>query len=313
MRTLVTGGAGFIGSALVDRLLAEGHEVDVVDDLSTGTLANLAAARQLDAPLTFQRMDIRVPELIEYVQRRRPQVIFHLAAQTSVVESVRRPIFDADVNVIGSLRVFEAALGAKCPKVIVAASGGSLYGESPEGAPPLTEEASQAPSSPYAISRRAMIDYLRSYQRLFGLEFSVLALANVYGPRQRFSSEGGVVSIFAKQLSDGAAPTIYGDGLQSRDFVFVDDVVDAFIRAIDRGDGDLCNISSATEVSVRALYDEVARTLGCAIDPIIAPARAGELRRSVLANDHAARVLGWRPFTSLSEGVAATVASLGPR
>jgi UDP-glucose 4-epimerase len=310
MRTLVTGGAGFIGSALVDRLLAEGHSVDVIDDLSSGSLANLSQARSLGGSLTFQKMDVRIPELIEYVARRRPEVIFHLAAQTSVTDSVVRPIFDADSNIIGSLRVFEAALGATCKKVIVAASGGSLYGDGTDETLPFDEESPQVPSSPYALSKSVMCQYLKLYNELFGLEFTVLALANVYGPRQRFSGEGGVVSIFAHALASGQAPTIYGDGRQSRDFVFVDDVVDAFVRAGTRGNGKLLNISTAVEISVRDLYLEVSKIVNVKIKPTRSPKRAGELRRSSLSYTAAERELGWRPWTSLHEGVEATLAWL---
>src|SRR5487761_1327207 len=171
LRTLVTGGAGFIGSSLVDRLLAEGHSVDVVDDLSTGSLLNLQPARSLSGPLTFQQMDVRVPELIDYVARRRPEVIFHLAAQTSVSESIARPVFDADSNIIGSLRVFEAALGAKCPKVIVASSGGALYGDGNDQSLPFKETRRAMPSSPYAVGKWAMVEYLKIYRELFGLDF----------------------------------------------------------------------------------------------------------------------------------------------
>ena len=309
----MTGGAGFIGSSLVDRLLAEGHAVDVVDDLSSGTLANLHQARTQKGALTFQQMDVRVPELIEYVARRRPEVIFHLAAQSSVTASVARPVFDADNNVIGSLRVFEAALGAQVRKVIFAASGGSLYGDGSDETLPFTEQSPPRPASPYAVAKGACIDYLRVYHALFGLDYTVLALANVYGPRQRSDGEAGVVSIFAEAVREARSPAIYGDGHQTRDFVFVDDAVDAFVRAIDRASALVCNIGTARETSVREVYLTVAKAAGSALKAVRAPARLGELRRSALDNSLARAELGWAPWTSLAEGVSITLAHLDAR
>jgi len=312
MRTLVTGGAGFIGSSIVDRLLAEGHSVDVVDDLSSGSLKNLQQARLLSGPLTFQQMDVRVPELIDYVARRKPDVIFHLAAQTSVSESLARPIFDADSNIIGSLRVFEAALGAGCAKVVVASSGGALYGDGDDQTLPFKESRGAVPSSPYAVGKLAMVEYLKIYRELFGLEYTVLAPANVYGPRQRASQEGGVVSIFANQLRNGRAPVIYGDGRQTRDFVFVDDVVDAFVRSIDRAGGLVLNIGTAVETSIRELYLLVAKACASKLKPLRESARPGEIRRSSLDFGRARRELGWSPWTTLAEGVDITIAQMDP-
>ena len=312
VRTLVTGGAGFIGSSLVDRLLAEGHSVDVVDDLSSGSLLNLQQARSLAGPLTFQQMDVRVPELIDFVARRRPEVIFHLAAQTDVSESIARPVFDADSNIIGSLRVFEAALGAKCQKVIVASSGGALYGDGDDQTLPFKETRHAMPGSPYAVGKWAMVEYLKIYRELFGLDYTVLAPANVYGPRQRSNQEGGVVSIFANELRSDRAPSIYGDGKQTRDFVFVDDVVDAFVRAIGRASGLVCNIGTATETSIRELYLLVAKATGSKVKPARKSARPGEIRRSSLDFGRARRELGWSPWTTLAEGIAITLEQMEP-
>lgn len=313
LRTLVTGGAGFIGSSLVDRLLAEGHSVDVVDDLSTGSLLNLQPARALGGPLTFQQMDVRVPELIDYVARRRPQVIFHLAAQTSVSESISRPVFDADSNIIGSLRVFEAALGARCEKVIAASSGGAIYGDGDDTTLPFKETSAVMPGSPYAVSKWVMTEYLKIYRELFGLDYTVLAPANVYGPRQRSNQDGGVVSIFASELRRGRAPHLFGDGRQTRDFVFVDDVVDAFVRAMDRAGGLFLNIGTATETSIRELYLLVARATGSKLRPVRMPARPGEVRRCALDFARARRELGWSPWTTLEEGVASTLEQMESR
>jgi UDP-glucose 4-epimerase len=306
VRALVTGGAGFIGSTLVDRLLAEGHHVDVVDDLSTGSLANLAEARADPAhELTFHRLDIRSDAVVELVAHREPEVVFHLAAQADVRVSVARPTFDAEVNVIGLLNVLEGARAAGTRKVVFAASGGTLYGETDKL--PIRETAEQRPLSPYGVSKKVGIDYLNAYRELHGIESTSLALANVYGPRQDPHGEAGVVAIFAGQLLSGQPCTIFGDGEQSRDFVFVDDVVDAFSRAATRGDGLVINVGTGTETTVNQLYSVMASLAGVDTPPRYAPARAGELRRSALDPGRASLRLGWKPWTSIEEGTGAVL------
>ncbi|MDQ4098006.1 MAG: GDP-mannose 4,6-dehydratase [Actinomycetota bacterium] len=306
MRTLVTGGAGFIGSTLVDRLLAEGHAVDVVDDLSSGSLAHLAEARaNSDHEFSFHRLDIRSDAVVELVAHRQPEVVFHLAAQADVRVSVDRPAFDADVNIIGLLKVLEGARRAGTRKVVFAASGGTLYGETDKL--PLRESAEQRPVSPYGVSKKAGIDYLNAYRDLHGIECTHLALANVYGPRQDPHGEAGVVAIFAGLLLAGEQCTIFGDGEQTRDFVYVDDVVDAFSRAATRGDGLLINIGTGTETSVNQLYSVMATLAGVDAPPRYAAARPGELRRSALDPGRASLRLGWKPWTSLEEGTSAVL------
>lgn len=308
MRVLVTGGAGFIGSTLVDRLLAEGHSVDVVDDLSTGSLANLAAARaEPGYDLSFHHLDIRSGELVDLMARRRPEVVFHLAAQADVRVSVADPVLDAEINIIGSLRVLEGARAAGAAKVVFAASGGTLYGDPAPAALPVKESHPMAPLSPYGVSKKSVIDYLVAYRDLHDLEFAALALANVYGPRQDPHGEAGVVAIFAGRLLGGEACTIYGDGSQTRDFVFVDDVVDAFARAAGRSGGLVINIGTGIEVSVLDLYRTMAASIGSDLAPIHAPARAGELARSSLDIGRAQIHLGWTPWTDLSEGTRAVI------
>jgi UDP-glucose 4-epimerase len=303
VRTLVTGGAGFIGSTLVDRLLAEGHTVDVVDDLSSGSLANLADARaSSDHGMTFHRLDIREPAMVELVAHRRPEVVFHLAAQADVRVSVERPAFDADVNIIGTLQVLEGARAAGTRKVVFAASGGTLYGE-PEKLP-VPESAPQRPLSPYGVSKKAACDYLAAYRELHGIEFTALALANVYGPRQDPHGEAGVVAIFAGRLLAGEPCTIFGDGEQTRDFVYVDDVVDAFARAAHKGSGLLMNIGTGAEPSVNQLYATMAEAAGTDAPGVYAPPRAGELARSSLDPGRAGIHLGWKPWTTLEAGTA---------
>ncbi len=303
MRALVTGGAGFIGSTLVDRLLAEGHAVDVVDDLSTGSLANLSGARATPGyELTFHRLDIRDPAVVDLLAHRRPEVVFHLAAQADVRVSVERPVFDAEVNLIGTLNVLEGAKAAGANKVVFAASGGTLYGE-PEHFP-VKESHPQRPLSPYGVSKKAAIDYLAAYRELHGIEFTALALANIYGPRQDPHGEAGVVAIFAGRLLAGEPCTIFGEGAQTRDFVYIDDVVDAFARAAHKGSGLLMNIGTGVETSVNELYRTMAAAASVAGPAIYAPARAGELARSSLDPTRAAIHLGWKSWTPLATGTA---------
>jgi UDP-glucose 4-epimerase len=306
LRTLVTGGAGFIGSTLVDRLLAEGHQVDVIDDLSTGSLANLAAARRAgDRTFSFHQADIRSPEITELVGRRRPEVVFHLAAQADVRVSVARPVFDAEVNVLGSINILEAARQAGARKVVFASSGGTIYGDPDVSALPIKESHPRRPLSPYGVAKNAVGDYLAAYRELHDLEFTILALANVYGPRQDPHGEAGVVAIFAGNLLAGRPCTVFGDGRQTRDFVYVDDVVDAFARAAEKAGGLLLNIGTGQETSVNDLYAEMARAAGVDLPAVRAPARIGELFRSCLDPGKAAIHLAWKPWTSLPEGVGA--------
>jgi UDP-glucose 4-epimerase len=302
VRVLVTGGAGFVGSTLVERLIADGYDVDIVDDLSTGSLSNLAEARaQRDHKLTFQRLDIRSEGMREFLAHRKPEVVYHLAAQASVRVSVTNPVLDADVNAAGSLNVLQGALLAGTRKVVFAGSGGTLYGV-PESIP-TREGHPQRPLSPYGVSKKAVGDYLHYYREIQGLEYTVLALANVYGPRQDPHGEAGVVAIFAGKLLASERPTIFGDGEQTRDFVFVDDVADAFVRATEKGDGLLVNIGTGLETSVQQLFDHMARVTGFADPARYAPARTGELRHSALDPGRAAIHLGWKPYTGLDEGL----------
>ncbi len=308
MRTLVTGGAGFIGSNLVDRLLVEGHEVDVVDDFSTGSLSNLADARSsAGRALTIHHLDISVPAVVELMARRRPELVFHLAAQADVRVSVQRPAFDATVNVVGSLNILEGARQAESERVVFAASGGTLYGEPDAEDLPVRESHPHHPLSPYGVAKKAVIDYLVAYRALHALEFCALALGNVYGPRQDPHGEAGVVSIFAQRILRGQPVTIFGNGEQTRDFVFVDDVVDAFVRAATRGGGLVCNVATGQETSVNRLLDTMADVAGVEVTARLAPPRPGELMRSSLDVERAAIQLGWRPWTQLADGTRAVL------
>jgi UDP-glucose 4-epimerase len=308
MRAVVTGGAGFIGSTLVDRLLAEGHDVDVIDSLWTGSLANLADAREKGGSrLCFHHLDIREAATADLIAERAPEVVFHLAAQADVRVSVARPLFDAEVNVLGSLQVIDGARRGGSRKVIVASSGGTIYGEPAPNDLPVRETHPQRPVSPYGVAKKVVDDYLVAYQALHGLDFTALALANVYGPRQDPNGEAGVVAIFAGKLLAGEPCTIFGDGEQTRDFVYVDDVVEAFVRATEAGSGALVNIGTGVETSVNRLYESMAGAAGSAAPAIHADARPGELARSSLDPSLAGELLGWQPTTALDDGVAAVL------
>jgi UDP-glucose 4-epimerase len=306
VRALVTGGAGFIGSTLVDRLLAEDHAVDVVDDLSTGSLANLAGARgSAGGRLTVHQMDIRSPEVVDLMIRRTPEVVFHLAAQADVRRSVADPVFDAEVNLVGTLRILEGARQAGSNRVVFAASGGTLYGEPDPSELPLKESLPHRPLSPYGVSKKAAIDYLVAYRELHSLEFATVALANVYGPRQDPHGEAGVVAIFAERLIRGQPVTIFGDGEQTRDFIYVGDVVRAVLASVDHRGG-IFNVGTGIETSVSELHAVCRRVTGIDREPVYAEARPGDIRRSVTDPALAERELGWRAHESLEDGLRLT-------
>jgi UDP-glucose 4-epimerase len=307
---LVTGGAGFIGSNLADRLLAEEHRVVAVDDLSSGRIANLGEARGYGKAYTFFNMDVRADGMLPLFERHKPEVVFHLAAQAGVRPSLDDPVLDASINLMGTLNVIECAIKVGVRKVIYAASGGTIYGE-PRRVP-AKESAAQGshPLSPYGISKKAALDYLAFYQRYRGLDHTALALANVYGPRQDPHGEAGVVSIFASKMLAGEAPAIFGDGNQTRDYVFIDDVVHAFVQAIDRASGKLVNVGTGLETSVNGLYRLLADIVGFDGEPQHGPLPPGELRRIALDISAAGSALAWKPWTHLEDGLAETVAYL---
>jgi len=305
MQVVVTGGAGFIGSHLVDRLVDEGHHVVVVDNFATGSRANLtAAAERAGDRLVVHDCDVRDAAVTNLIGEAGPEVVFHLAAQADVRVSVADPVFDAEVNVIGTLRVLEGARLAGTRKVVFTSSGGTIYGEPDPADLPVDERHPQHPVSPYGVAKKVGGDYLFAYGELHGLQGCALALANVYGPRQDPHGEAGVVAIFAGRLLSGEPCTIFGDGTQTRDFVEVSDVVDAFVRAAGPGvaDGLVVNIGTATETSVNELYTTMAAAAGVDADAVHADARHGELARSALSIGRARQVLGWAPQVPLDEG-----------
>ncbi|CAB4865288.1 unannotated protein [freshwater metagenome] len=308
MHCVVTGGAGFIGSTLVDRLLESGHHVDVIDDLSSGRLRNLENAQSSDR-MTLHEVDIRKSDVVELIVRLKPEVIFHLAAQADVRRSVADPVFDASINILGTLHVLEGARLSGTRRVVAAASGGTLYGEPGPNEIPTPETAPYRPLSPYGVSKKSMIDYLVAYQELHGIECVALALANVYGPRQDPHGEAGVVAIFTERLLHGEPITIFGTGNQTRDFIYVDDVVDAFVNAVDRGKGLVINIGTGSELSVNEIYAAMADIASTTAAPTFAPARPGELDRSCLNIKRASDHLEWRPRTGFADGVQLTIDS----
>ena len=294
MRAVVTGGAGFIGSHVVDALLARGDEVHVVDNLATGK------RERVPSEAALHERDIREP-LRPLFDRIRPNVVTHLAAQADVGTSVAQPEVDAQVNVLGTRNVLEAARphGAQ---VIFSSTGGAIYGECER---PAREDDPRGPVSPYGTSKLAAEEYLATWNRLYGTRHVALRFANVYGPRQLPKLEGGVVSIFIDRLRGGEGVTIYGDGEQTRDFVYVGDVVAAVVAAIGQQGGTF-NIGTGTETSVNELFEACRRIAGSEMQAEHAPAKPGDALRSVLDVSRAERELGWRPRTALAEGLELT-------
>ncbi|WP_156296697.1 NAD-dependent epimerase/dehydratase family protein [Mycobacterium paragordonae] len=305
MRALVTGAAGFIGSTLVDRLLADGHTVVGLDNFATGRATNLE--HLADNPEhAFVEADIVTSDLDDILGEHKPEVVFHLAAQIDVRHSVANPQFDASVNVIGTIRLAEAAQRAGVRKVVHTSSGGSIYGVPPQY--PTPETVPTDPFSPYAAGKVSGEIYLNTFRHLYDLDCSHIAPANVYGPRQDPHGEAGVVAIFAQALLEGRPTKVFGDGSNTRDYVFVDDVVDAFVKASgDAGGGQRFNVGTGVETSDRQLHTAVAAAVGGPDDPEFHPPRLGDLKRSCLDIGLAAEVLGWRPQVQLDEGVRRTV------
>lgn len=300
MKILVTGGAGFIGSHVAERLLAEGHSVHVMDNLSSGTERNVPNAA------VFHRLDVRDKQVKDLFADERFDAIVHHAAQMSVRHSVESPSNDAEINIIGFLNLLEAGRKHGLQKVVFASTGGAIYGE--PAYVPQNEAHKMLPISPYGISKLSAEHYLAYYDHAFGISSVVLRYANVYGPRQRSEGEAGVVAIFINKMLAGHTPCIYGDGNQTRDYVYVGDVVEANIKGLTTKESRVFNVGTGVETTVNTLFDELARLTEFDQKPDYAAARPGEQQRSVLSFDKIKKELDWVPGVSLKEGLENTVA-----
>jgi UDP-glucose 4-epimerase len=307
MRTLVTGGAGFIGSNLVDALVERGDEVAVLDDVSTGRRENLELALANGTELVDG--DVRDAEAVDALcERLRPDAIFHLAAQIDVRKSVADPAFDARVNVEGTINVLRAAQAHGVPRVVNTSSGGAIYGEG--RTIPAPEDHPVAPEAPYGLSKFCAESYCEMFGRLHGLSTISLRYGNVYGPRQDPLGEAGVIAIFCGKLLEGARPTIFGDGLQTRDYVYVSDVVEANLRAVESEASGPFNVGVGVEVNVLELVEALRPYARDGFEPEHAPERPGEVKRIALDCTRAREELGWEAKVRLEEGLELTLASL---
>lgn len=299
MRVLVTGGAGFIGSHIVDRLVQEGHKVSIIDNLSTGKTENLNREAE------FYKLDIENPRIEKVIKKEKPEVICHLAAQMDVRRSVADPAFDAKTNIIGMINLLEYAVRHGARKVIFSSTGGAIYGE---GGPYPTEEGHKAsPVSPYGISKLTGEHYLFYYQVMNGLNYVALRFANVYGPRQDPFGEAGVVAIFAKKMLKNDQPLINGNGMQTRDYVYVEDVVDAVMRAIEHNVSDIFNVGTGIETTVNELFKLLVDITGSNVREMHGPAKKGEQMRSCLSYNKIKKTMEWEPSVDLRTGLSNTV------
>lgn len=299
MKLLVTGGAGFIGSHVTDALIEKGHEVVVVDNLLMGKLENVHPKAK------FVLMDIRAKEIAKLFSMEQFDAVFHLAAQMDVRKSVEDPVFDAEVNVLGTLNLLQNAVRYHVKKIIFASTGGAVYGEQREF--PCTEDHPTQPVSPYGITKLTVEKYLYFYAVEYGLRYVTLRLANVYGPRQNPHGEAGVVAIFTGKLLSGGEPIINGDGKQTRDYVYVGDVVEANLRALEYPENDVFNIGTGIETDVNRIFHLLNQLTNRNMEEKHGPPKPGEQRRSVIDYKKAKRLMGWEPKVSLEEGLKRTV------
>lgn len=301
MVAVVTGGAGFIGSHVADACLARGYDTLVVDNLATGKRENIPEGAR------FIELDIRDRDAVDrLIAEVKPGVIFHQAAQAALRSSVEDPWYDLSVNLIGSLNIIHAAKDNGVRKIVYASSGGACYG--PFAPPYTTEDFPVQPNSPYGVTKHSVEHYLWYYERNFGLSYVALRYANIYGPRQDSLGEAGVVAIFSRAVLEGRRPEIFGDGTQTRDYVYVTDVARANLLAADSEASGEVNIATGIETSVSEILALIQAAAGTEIEPIYGEPRIGDLQRCVLDSRRAAEVLGWRPTVALADGIADTVA-----
>ncbi|MCC6488005.1 MAG: NAD-dependent epimerase/dehydratase family protein [Candidatus Hydrogenedentes bacterium] len=299
MKILVTGGAGFIGSHVVDTYIALGHEVVIVDNLSTGS-RNL-----LNPHARFHETDIRLPALAEVFETEKPEAVTHLAAQIDVRRSVEEPSYDADVNILGSLNVLENCVKSGVRKVIFASPGGAVYGEPTQL--PVDEDCLPKPLCHYGAAKLSVEHYIYLYRHLYNLDYTVLRFTNVYGPRQSPHGEAGVCSILIGLMLSGKQPTLYGFGEAVRDYVYVGDIAQAAALALNKGGGEVMNLCSGIGTTVREIFDILKEILSFPHEPILRDLRPGEIQRIYASREKAARVLGWVPEMSLRDGLERTV------
>lgn len=299
MKVLVTGGAGFIGSHIVDLLVEAGCRVSVADNLSTGRFENM------NPRVNFYKIDIRDRSLEEAVARETPEAVIHLAAQTDVQRSLRDPLADAEINILGTINLLNACAGCGVGKVVYASTA-ACYGN--PSRLPVDVNHPIEPQSPYGVSKYTVENYLRVCREVSGINYTVLRFANVYGPRQDASGEGGVVAIFVDTLLRGESPCIFGDGEQTRDFIYVGDVAAASMAALRKGDGGTFNVSTGAGLSVNHLFQELKNITGSRLEPVYLPPRPGDITHSYLANKSTRTSLGWKPRCSLTDGLRETLA-----
>jgi UDP-glucose 4-epimerase len=300
MNVLVTGGAGFIGSNLADALVHNGHNVTIIDNLLTGKRRNIPPQAE------FFELDIARPEIDNVFEKGKFQILFHLAAQMDVRKSVENPAIDAEINILGGLNLLQAAVRHKVKKVIFSSTGGAIYGEQEEF--PASENHAANPVSPYGVTKLAFEKYLFFYNFQHGLPYVSLRYANVYGPRQNSEGEAGVVAIFCKKLLSGQKAVINGDGLQTRDFVFVDDVVQANLLAMNFDSSMAFNVGTGIETDINTIFDKIKSSAGSSHRRINGAPKSGEQRRSCISYDKIKRYMGWSPLVNLDQGIEQTVA-----
>lgn len=300
-KVVVTGGAGFIGSHLVDALLEAGHNVTVIDDLSVGKKSNIPGGVELAQIDVCDRIKVQ-----NFFAEHKPDIVFHLAAQINVRESLKDPYKDAQINILGSVNVFESAVKNGASKIVFASSGGVVYGDQASQLP-YKEDTPLQLLSPYAISKRSAEMYLEHIAGSAGVSYTVMRYANVFGPRQDPAGEAGVISIFISQLLNSEVPKINGDGNQTRDYVFVGDLVDAHLKAIEKNSDGVFNIGVGQEISVNDLYGKIASAVTSTVEPEHGDPIDGEVRRSALTYDRAYHLLSWKPKHSLEDGLSKTV------
>ena len=300
MKILVTGGAGFIGSNIVDELIEKKHKVVIVDNLATGNIRNV------NKKAKFYKVSVCDKKKIDEIfKKEKIDIVIHHAAQLDVRKSVADPCFDADVNIKGALNILEACKNTKVKKIIFASSGGTIYGECGSKAP--DEKAFANPLSPYGVAKLSVEHYIKAYSALYGLKYTILRYANVYGPRQDVNGEAGVVAIFIGRMSQNKEFFIFGDGKQLRDYVYVKDVVSANIKSLTKGNNEVINIGTNKTTSVTKLAQELSKIIGYAKKPVFKPKRNGELFKSFLNISKAKKVLGWHPKVDIIKGLKYTV------